>query len=165
MKLLISLLLFASIARANPFQSSWQELAPGVWAAIRQDPFALPQEGNSVFVVTDQGVVVFDAGGAPVMGESNVAKVRSVTDKPITHVVISHWHGDHMRGLQAIQSAFPAAQLLTHPFSRDFMVSTQDRWLKRRVTMVPNIRKNIPPALEKGVDLQGRPLIPEEKSW
>src|SRR2546423_10737873 len=102
-------------ATANPFEYTWQELAPGVWAGIRQDPFELPQEGNSVFVVTDQGVVLFDAGGSPAMGEAIVAKVRSLTDKPITHIVISHWHGDHMRGLQAIQAAFPHVQIFAHP--------------------------------------------------
>jgi len=152
-------------ASANPFEYTWRQLAPDVWGAIRQDPFELPQEGNSVFVVTDQGVVVFDAGGAPVMGEAIVAKVRSVTDKPITHVIISHWHGDHMRGLQAIQAAFPQVRVFAHPHSRDFIVATQDRWLKRRVSMVPNIRKAVDDALSKDQDLSGRPLIKEEKAW
>lgn len=150
---------------ANPFEYSWQQLAPGVWAGIRQDPFELPQEGNSVFVVTEQGVVVFDAGGSPMMGESIVAKVRSITDKPISHVIISHWHGDHMRGLQAIQAAFPQVQVFAHPHSRDFIASTQERWLKRRVSMVPNILKAVDAALGKGQDLSGRPLIKEEKAW
>jgi glyoxylase-like metal-dependent hydrolase (beta-lactamase superfamily II) len=155
----------AGEVRANPFEYAWQQLAPGVWGGIRQDPFELPQEGNSVFVVTDEGVVVFDAGGSPAMGESIVAKVRSVTDKPITHVVISHWHGDHMRGLQAIRAAFPQALVLTHPHSRDFIAATQDRWLKRRVSMVPNIRKAVGEALGSNQDLSGRPLIEEEKAW
>lgn len=168
--IVLSLLAFSQIcavneAGANPFEYTWQELASGVWAAIRQDPFELPQEGNAVFVATDQGVVVFDAGGSPVMGESIVAKVRSVTDKPITHVIVSHWHGDHMRGLQAIQSAYPRVQIFTHPHSRDFIVSTQDRWLKRRASMVPNIRKAVNEALSKNQDLSGRPLIQEEKDW
>jgi glyoxylase-like metal-dependent hydrolase (beta-lactamase superfamily II) len=152
-------------AVANPFEYSWQQLAPGVWAGIRQDPFELPQEGNSVFVVTEQGVVVFDAGGSPMMGESIVAKVRSITDKPITHIIISHWHGDHMRGLQAIQAAFPQAQVFAHPHSRDFIVSTQERWLKRRVSMVPNILRAVDVALGNRQDLSGRPLIKEEKAW
>ncbi len=152
-------------ASANALEYSWQELAPGIWAGIRLDPFALPQEGNSVFVVTEHGVVVFDAGGTPVMGESIVSKVRAVTHNPITHVVISHWHGDHMRGLQAIVAAFPRVQIFTHPHSRDFIVSTQDKWLKRRVSMVPNIRKGVEPALSKNQDLSGRPLIKEEKAW
>jgi glyoxylase-like metal-dependent hydrolase (beta-lactamase superfamily II) len=158
-------LMHAGAAHANPFEYTWQELAPGVWAGIRADAFELPQEGNAAFVVTGEGVVVFDAGGSPLMGESIVAKVRSVTEMPVTHVIISHWHGDHMRGLQAIRAAFPRAAVFAHPYSRDFIVATQDRWLKRRVSMVPNIRKALEGALGAGNDLQGRPLIPAEKSW
>src|SRR5215813_908679 len=152
-------------AAASPFDYTWQELAPGVWAAVRQDPFALPQEGNAVLVVTDRGAVVFDAGGSPLMGESIVAKVRSLTGQPVTHVIVSHWHGDHMRGLQAIQAAFPQAQILAHPHTRDFIVATQGRWLKRRVSMVPNIRKAVNEALSRNEDLSGRPLIKEERTW
>ena len=144
---LLAQIWFIRAAQANPFEYNWQELAPGVWAGIRQDPFELPQEGNSVFVVTDLGVVVFDAGGSPAMGESIVHKVRSVTKKPITHVVISHWHGDHMRGLQSIRAAFPNAAIITHPHTRELIVSTQDKWLKRRVSMVPNIHKGLDAAL------------------
>jgi cyclase len=155
----------ADEARANPFEYAWQELAPGVWGAIRQDPFELPQEGNAVFVVTDQGVVLFDAGGSPAMGESIVAKVRAVSDKPITHVILSHWHGDHMRGLQAIQAAFPQVQILAHPHARDFVAASQEKWLKRRVSMVPNIRKAVDNALAKSEDLSGRPLVTAEKAW
>ena len=101
----------AEKASANPFTYGWQELAPGVWAAIRQDAFELPQEGNAVFVATDEGVVLFDAGGSPSMGESIVAKVRSVTTKPITHVILSHWHGDHMRGSRRSRPLFPRCKL------------------------------------------------------
>jgi cyclase len=162
---ILALLVLTQAARANPFAYTFQQLAPGVWAAIREDPFELPQEGNAVFVVTSQGVVLFDAGGSPAMGEAIVAKVRSVTRQPITHVVLSHWHGDHMRGLQAIRAAFPHAIVIAHPFARDFIVSTQERWLKRRETMVPNIEKALSAALASGQDLSGRPLIPAERAW
>jgi len=152
-------------ATADPFAYEWHALTPAVWAAIRPDPFELPQEGNSVFVVTDRGVVVFDAGGSPAMGQAIVAKVRSVTDQPITHVVISHWHGDHMRGLQAIRAAYPQAQILAHPHARDFIVATQEKWLTRRVKMVPSIRRAVTEALNEQQDLSGRPLIPDERKW
>jgi len=77
---------------------------------------------------------------------------------PITHVVLSHWHGDHMRGLQSIQAAFPNVEIVAHPHARDFIVDTQERWLKRRVSMVPNIRKNVATMLSQ-------PLDPAEKAW
>ncbi|HEX4381541.1 MAG TPA: MBL fold metallo-hydrolase, partial [Myxococcales bacterium] len=165
MRTCLLILMLSGAAAANPFRYSWEELAPGVWAAIRQDPFELPQEGNAVFVVTGEGVVLFDAGGSPAMGEAIVAKVRSLTKQPITHVVLSHWHGDHMRGLQSIRAAFPAAQILAHPHSREQIEATQERWLKRRVSMAPNISKAVKEALAAGHDLSGRPLIPEERAW
>jgi glyoxylase-like metal-dependent hydrolase (beta-lactamase superfamily II) len=155
----------ASRPIADPFAFAWQELAPGVWAGIRADPFELPQEGNTVLVVTDRGVVVFDAGGSPAMGRAIVAKAHALTDKPITHVILSHWHGDHMRGLQEIQAAWPAVEILCHPHARERIVETRDRWLKRRVSMVPNIRQGVGEALAHDQDLAGRPLIPEEKAW
>lgn len=161
----IALLCWVSEGRANPFEYQWQQLSPAVWAAVRQDPFELPQEGNSVFVVGDRGVVVFDAGGSPSMGEAIVAKVRSVADRPITHVILSHWHGDHMRGLQGIHDAFPHAQIFAHAHTREFIVATQDRWLKRRVTMVPNIRRSVDAALKNQRDLADRPLIAAERKW
>jgi glyoxylase-like metal-dependent hydrolase (beta-lactamase superfamily II) len=155
----------AQAVHANPFEYSWVQLAPHVWAGIRQDPFELPQEGNCAFVVTDEGVVLFDAGGSPLMGEAIVAKVRAATDKPITVVVISHWHGDHMRGLQSIRAAFPHARIFSHPHAREFISATQDKWLKRRVSMVPNIRKGLDKSLQAERDLSGRPLIPQERTW
>ncbi|HYV19842.1 MAG TPA: MBL fold metallo-hydrolase [Verrucomicrobiae bacterium] len=157
--------LAVAAAGANPFQYAWQELAPGVWAGIRADPFELPQEGNTLLVVTDRGVVVFDAGGSPAMGQAIVEKARAVSDKPITLVILSHWHGDHMRGLQSIVAAFPRVEILAHPHARDRILETRDRWLKRRVSMVPNIRKMVQQALDAHQDLGGRPLIPEEKAW
>ena len=155
----------ANDAFANPFEYAWSNLAPGVWAAIRPDPFELPQEGNALFVVTEQGVVLFDAGGSPAMGDAIVAKVRSVTSQPITHVVLSHWHGDHMRGLQSIRAAFPDVRILAHPHAHDMIAATRERWLKRRVTMAANVRKAVGNAIAQGVDLSGRPLIPPEREW
>ncbi|MFO8024166.1 MAG: MBL fold metallo-hydrolase [Thiohalophilus sp.] len=56
---------------------------------------------NAGFVVTNEGVVVFDALGTPALGYRMLQRIREVTDKPITHVVISHYHADHIYGLQA----------------------------------------------------------------
>lgn len=56
---------------------------------------------NGGFVVTNEGVVVFDALGTPALGYRMLQRIREVTDKPVTHVVISHYHADHIYGLQA----------------------------------------------------------------
>src|SRR5699024_5260323 len=55
---------------------------------------------NAGFVVTDDGVLVFDALGTPSLGLALLHTIRNVTDKPIKYVVASHYHADHIYGLQ-----------------------------------------------------------------
>jgi glyoxylase-like metal-dependent hydrolase (beta-lactamase superfamily II) len=58
---------------------------------------------NAGFVVTDDGVVVFDALGTPALGYRLLQRIREVTDKPVKIIVVSHYHADHIYGLQAFK--------------------------------------------------------------
>ena len=58
---------------------------------------------NAGFVVTDGGVVVFDALGTPALGYRLLQRIREVTDLPVERIVISHYHADHIYGLQAFK--------------------------------------------------------------
>ena len=58
---------------------------------------------NAGFVVTDAGVVVFDSLGTPVLGQKLVDAIRKVTDKPIKRMIVSHYHADHIYGLQVFK--------------------------------------------------------------
>jgi glyoxylase-like metal-dependent hydrolase (beta-lactamase superfamily II) len=53
-----------------------------------------------MFLVHDGGVVVVDA--PPVYAEHIPRAIAEVTDKPITHVVYSHSHIDHIGGVRAL---------------------------------------------------------------
>ncbi|WP_414642705.1 MBL fold metallo-hydrolase [Bradyrhizobium sp.] len=58
---------------------------------------------NAGFVVTSDGVVVFDALGTPSLGWALLQQIRKITDKKIRYVVLSHYHADHIYGLQAFR--------------------------------------------------------------
>ena len=58
---------------------------------------------NAGFVVTPQGVVVFDALGTPSLGWALLQDIRKITDKPVRYNVLSHYHADHIYGLQAFK--------------------------------------------------------------
>lgn len=58
---------------------------------------------NAGFVITDEGVVVYDALGTPALGYRLIQQIREVTDKPIRKVIIGHYHADHIYGLQAFK--------------------------------------------------------------
>ncbi|MFS2108816.1 MBL fold metallo-hydrolase [Sphingomonas sp. Sphisp140] len=55
---------------------------------------------NSMFVVYETGVVVVDA--PPSYAAHLLAAIREVTDKPVTHLIYSHSHADHIGGTLAL---------------------------------------------------------------
>jgi len=59
---------------------------------------------NAAFVVTPEGVLVVDALGSPALAEELIAAIRSITTAPIKWVVATHYHADHIYGLQAFKA-------------------------------------------------------------
>ena len=58
---------------------------------------------NAGFVVTDAGVVVFDSLGTPSLAYKLIQKIKTVTDQPKLKVIVSHFHADHIYGLQVFE--------------------------------------------------------------
>ncbi len=58
---------------------------------------------NAGFIVTDDGVVVFDSLGTPSLAHKLVQKIKTITDQPIKKVIVSHFHADHIYGLQVFE--------------------------------------------------------------
>src|SRR5690606_40131262 len=86
-----------------------QRVSERVWY-VRGDTgmVSLRNEGfnsNAGFVVTDEGVVVFDALGTPALGAVLLERIRRITKQPVRRVVVSHYHSDHFYGLQALKDA------------------------------------------------------------
>ena len=79
-------------------RETFDELARGV--------FALTAEGdpNSGVVIGDDSVLVIDARATPVMAKELVARIRKVTDKPIRHVLLTHYHAVRVLGPPATRS-------------------------------------------------------------
>jgi glyoxylase-like metal-dependent hydrolase (beta-lactamase superfamily II) len=67
---------------------------------------------NAGFVVTPAGVVVVDALGSPALAQELIAAIRQVTPQPIRHVIVTHYHADHIYGLQAFKAA--GATIIAH---------------------------------------------------
>lgn len=59
---------------------------------------------NAGFVVTRDGVVVFDALASPPLAEKLVSLIRKITPQPIKRVIVSHYHADHFYGLQVFKA-------------------------------------------------------------
>jgi glyoxylase-like metal-dependent hydrolase (beta-lactamase superfamily II) len=86
---------------------------------------------NPAFVITGGGVVVIDPGSSVQAGRMVLRQIRKLTDKPVTHVLNTHVHGDHWFGNQAMHEAFPQAQIMAHPLMIEAAHGGQaSRWLE-----------------------------------
>ena len=78
--------------------------------------------GNVAIFEQSGGYVVFDTGGTPYFGRQVVEAVESLgTDKPVTAIVISHWHDDHPLGTQALIARWPDAVIISSHDTRDHL--------------------------------------------
>ena len=69
-----------------------------------------------MFLVGRNGVILVDA--PPSIGENLLAAVAETTDNPITHLVLSHSHRDHIGAANLIQEAYPQVEIIAHRETR-----------------------------------------------
>lgn len=80
---------------------------------------------NAGFVVTGDSVVVIDALGSPALAEELVRKIRAITPKPIGTVILTHYHADHIYGLQVFQAL--GAKIVANGLAREYINSETAR--------------------------------------
>ncbi len=102
---------------------------------------------NAAFVVTSAGVVVIDALGSPILAERLLAEIRKVTPKPVTHVIVTHYHADHIYGLQTLRQQ--GARVIAHRSAGEYLNSDTARlrlehsrreiapWVNAQTVLVP----------------------------
>lgn len=114
---------------ALPVHMVLQPVADGVYMV--QGESALGSSANANFisnaavVVADGGVVLVDALGSPALAERLVGLVRGVTALPITHVIVTHYHADHIYGLQVLRRL--GARIVAHVGAREYLASDTAR--------------------------------------
>ncbi|MDR0184835.1 MBL fold metallo-hydrolase [Lysobacter arvi] len=92
-----------------------QTIAPvtkGVWLIAQPQAFHIQPIGNVVVIEHADGLVLIDGGGSTGAGRRIVDLVRSVSDKPVKAIALTHWHGDHVLGVSAIVQAWPSAEVI-----------------------------------------------------
>jgi glyoxylase-like metal-dependent hydrolase (beta-lactamase superfamily II) len=104
------------------------KVADGVYL-FSTTPYAdVGLSGNSVAIISDDGVLVFDSSATPETAATVLAEIRKLTSKPVHYLVNSHWHWDHWGGNETYLAAFPALQIITHEKTRELMLTVEPRW-------------------------------------
>ncbi|HET9302298.1 MAG TPA: MBL fold metallo-hydrolase [Propionibacteriaceae bacterium] len=83
-------------AAATPSLGPWREVRSGVYLAVAE-----PDSVNLGLIVGSQWSLLVDTGSSPAQGRTVRASLAAVTVRPLTAVVVTHWHYDHAFGLGA----------------------------------------------------------------
>jgi glyoxylase-like metal-dependent hydrolase (beta-lactamase superfamily II) len=108
---------------------SFDELGPDLYGWTAEgDP-------NSGIVIGDEGVLVVDAQATPKMADDVVARVRTVTDKPVTHVVLTHYHAVRVLGA----SGYRGAQIICSDVTRSLIVERGQQDMDSEIGRFPRL--------------------------
>jgi len=83
-----------------------------------------------------------DALGAPVLARELLAEIRRITPLPVRYVVVTHYHADHVYGLQEFKAA--GATVIAHRAGRDYLNSqtAELRLVASREELAPAVDEN-----------------------
>ncbi|NWG76447.1 MAG: MBL fold metallo-hydrolase, partial [Rubrivivax sp.] len=97
---------------------------------------------NAGFVVTREGVVVFDALGTVPLAQKMLGLIRKITPQPVRRVIVSHYHADHFYGLQVFKDQ--GAEIWAHKHARGLTQSeaAQLRFEQRKQELFPWVDEN-----------------------
>jgi quinoprotein relay system zinc metallohydrolase 2 len=123
------------------FTDKPSDVAPGIFVhrGIHEDTKAsnLGDIANVSFVVGDQGVAVIDTGGSAIVGQRLREAIRAVTDKPVTHVINTHMHPDHVFGNAAFEPDAP--QFVAHHKMQRGLAARSEFYLRAAKTNLGDV--------------------------
>lgn len=128
-------------APASPTPVSPRQVSPSAWYVQGDSALGSAANRNFVsnagFVVTPAGVVVIDALGSPILARELMVEIQRVTSKSVTHVILTHYHADHIYGLQEFKRA--GAKIIAHQAAREYLNSdtAQSRLIASRTDLAP----------------------------
>lgn len=110
---------FASQGDMTEKKISFTEVGDGLYA------FTAEGDPNSGVIIGDDSVMIVEAQATPRLAQKVIDCVRTVTDKPITHVTLTHYHAVRVLGA----SAFNAQQIIMSDAARAMVVERgQEDW-------------------------------------
>jgi glyoxylase-like metal-dependent hydrolase (beta-lactamase superfamily II)/erythromycin esterase-like protein len=117
-----------------------------------------------MFVVGDSGVLVVDAQFSTAATRDVIAALRRITTKPVTYVVNTHGHDDHISGNQVYRDSFPGVEFIAHRSTRDAMVEGGATKRKEFLASLPGTIGFFRGALQSGKGPDGSPMTADERA-
>ena len=158
----LALLLFwwSLVAAAPaPVDIATTKLADGIYQfTVAADGYV--EQLNSVAIVGDRDVLVFDTTTRPSTARRILAEIRKITPKPVRFVVNSHWHPDHWSGNEVFAAANPELEIIATEQERDFMLNLSAFYPDYIPKGLAAQEKSVAEQIASGKTDAGEPLTP-----
>jgi glyoxylase-like metal-dependent hydrolase (beta-lactamase superfamily II) len=126
---------FASQADLADRKVTFQQLSPHCWAYTAEgDP-------NSGVIVGDRFILVSDATATPAMARDLIARIRTVSDKPIKYVLLTHYHAVRVLGASAY-FAEGASEILASQGTYELIVERGQQDMESEMDRFPRLFRN-----------------------
>ena len=123
---------FASQADLEEKKITFTRLSENAWAYTAEgDP-------NSGVIVGDDSVLIVDTTATPAMAQDLIARIRTITDKPIKHIVLSHYHAVRVLGASAYFKE-GAQQIIASRGTYEMIVERGDADMKSEIERFPRL--------------------------
>ena len=124
---------FASQADLEEKKVTFSQISERAWAYTAEgDP-------NTGIVIGDDCVLVADTQATPAMAQDVIRRIREVTDKPIRHVVLTHYHAVRVLGA----SAYGAQNIIASDDTRDLIVERGEQDKASEIGRFPRLFQNV----------------------
>ncbi len=139
-----------------------EDLGDGIFVFRAPEALDVWTSTNTVVVINDEDVVVFDSCTRAVTAKAVIAEIRKLTPKPVRALINSHWHQDHWSGNDEFAKAFPGLRIISSEETRDYMKRMAPRFFVRGLEIQgQKDREELAAAIKTGKLADGKPLTPE----
>jgi glyoxylase-like metal-dependent hydrolase (beta-lactamase superfamily II) len=139
------------------------QIADGIYQFITAADGYVPN-GNSIVIVNENDVLVFDTYTRPSTARTVLAEIRKITDKPVRYVVNSHHHPDHWSGNEVYAQAFPGLEIIASDQTREFMLNIANAWPTVFTQNLRNDQAEVDKEVSSGKESDGTPLTAEVRA-
>lgn len=158
----VALLCVRSSSAQAPVAVEKVQIADGIYQFITAPDGYVPN-GNSVVIVNENDVLVFDTFSRPSTARTLLGEIRKITDKPVRYVVNSHHHPDHWSGNEVFAQEFPNLEIISTEESRQFMLNIANAWPPHFENDLRKDQADLDNEISSGKNSDGAPLTAEQR--
>lgn len=140
------------------------EVADDVYAVVRNEPPGLAVDCNVLLIINEHDVVMVDANIGPESATATLDALAKITDKPVSAIIATHYHDDHMGGVATIRKRFPNVELIAHKSANQAITDLLKPAREGMIAVAPQMTGWLKGLIAAGTSAEGTPITDEQRA-